>query len=359
MKNYLLLIVFIIPALSFGAIKPGETIISQLKIQDTTEPLAIEDAHPLFSWQMESDVVGQKQQAYRIVVVREHDGRVVWDNKKVTDDVSNNIRYMGVALQPETAYEWHLTVWDAAGKEYSAASRFETGLMNPKIIAWDGAQWIGSKQLNLDAASNNYFELNATFQLLKGDQASLVLGANDFRLNDAFQNVGNLSGENYVRVEVDLSGIGSERGAVLNIYRVGYARDDRPDVPFIIVSAEKFPQTNINTLFTPANKTSPHALSIKVENSNMYFSIDGNELLTAPVPARRSASSGFSVGRTNLRVSTATRFHVGPWGNTHDYNTLPHLCAIGFAALQGCEVRALFPFSSQQRDQVYRPGLKR
>ena len=316
----------------------GETIIHQLKVQGTTEPLAIEDIHPLFGWQMQSDVVGQKQQAYRIVVVRDSDERVVWDSQKVESGVSTNIRYMGVAMQPETAYKWRLTVWDASGREHSASSRFETGLMNPKITAWDGAQWIGSKQLNLDATSNNYFELSATFQLLKGDKASLVLGANDFRLMDTFQNPDNLSGENYVRVELDLSGVGADRGAVLNIYRVGYAKGDRADVPFITVSAEEFPQTNINSIFTVANRMNPHRLSLNVENSKMYFTIDGEELLTAPVKQNRGSDSGFTLGRSNLKISMATRFNVGPWGNTHDYNTLPHLASIGFAALPGCKV---------------------
>lgn len=74
--------------------------------------------------------------------------------------------------------------------------------MNPKLSAWNGAQWIGSKKLSLDAASNNYFELSTTFQLLKGNKASLVLGANDFRLTDAFQNPDHLSGENYIRIEI-------------------------------------------------------------------------------------------------------------------------------------------------------------
>ena len=351
-RYYFLLVAFIMLALSFktawaisclkeqDTIQPlnVETSIVRLKVQDATEPLTVEDRHPLFGWQMQSEVTGQRQQAYRIVVVRESDGRVVWDTQKVNSGISNNIRYMGVALQPEMAYRWQLTVWDVAEKEYSASARFETGLMSPKIAAWEGAQWIGSKLLNLDAASHSYFDLNATFRLLKGDKASLVLGANDFRLRDAFQNVGNLSGENYVRVEVDLSGVGAERGAVLNIYRVGYAKDDMADVPFISISAEKYPQTNINTLFTAANKTLPHTLSIHVENSNMSFSIDGTELLTAPPVMPRRSNESFSVGNTNLRISTATRFNVGPWGNSHDYNALPHLCSIGFAALPGCEV---------------------
>ena len=319
-------------------IQEEATTIVHLKVEDLVEPLTVEVPHPLFSWQMQSDDIGQQQQAYRVAVIRESDNRVVWDSQKVSSGLSHNIKYLGVALQPETAYRWQLTVWDAAGKDYQASSRFETGLMNPKITAWEGAQWIGSKELNLDAASNNYFELSATFRFLKGDMASLVLGANDFRLKDAFQNPDNLSGEHYVRVEIDLSGVGAQRGAALYIYRVGYAKSDRADVPFVTVSAEKFPQTNINKLFTEANKANPHTISIYVENSNIYFHIDGEELLTTPVPARRGPSYGFTVGTTNLKVSTATRFNVGTWGNTHDYNTLPHLCSIGFAALPGCEV---------------------
>ena len=341
MKTFLLnsfVVAFFLLTTSFRAIYAGETIIHQLLVQGVAEPLTIEDIHPLFSWQMHSDVAGQKQAAWRIVVVRETDGRVVWDSQKVETGISGNIRYKGVAMQPETAYKWHLTVWDAAGKEYSAGSRFETGLMNPKISAWDGAQWIGSKQLNLDAGSDNYFELSTTFRLLKGDVASLILGANDFRLTDAFQNHDHLSGENYVRVEVDLSGVGAERGAVLNIYRVGYAGGDRADVPFVTISAEKFPQTNINSIFTVENKLTPHRLTINVENSKIYFIINDKELLTAPVNRNNNSDSGFTVGRSHLKISTATRFHIGPWGNTHDYNTLPHLASIGFAALPGSEV---------------------
>ena len=317
-------------------LQAGETVINHLKVQDATEPLAVEDMHPLFSWQMQSDVIGQKQQAYRIVVTRESDNRVVWDSQKVADGLSVNIPYMGVALQPETAYRWQLTVWDASGKDYSAASRFETGLMNPKIAAWDGALWIGSKQLNLDATAHHYFELSATIRFVKGEKASLILGANDFRLNDAFQNHDNLAGENYVRVELDLSGVGSAKGAVLNIYRVGYAKSDRADVPFLTISAEKFPKTNINTLFTATNKNDHHTLSIFVENSNMYFHVDGVELLTGPPEVRRRSS--FTVGHTNLKISTASRFNISPWGATHDQNTFPHLGAIGFAALPRCEV---------------------
>lgn len=298
------------------------TSILSLKVQNKVEPLAVEDKHPVFSWQMQSDEVGQKQTAYRIVVTRKSDNRVVWDSRKVDSDISTQIKYMGVALQAEMAYDWNLTVWDAQGKSYTASSFFETGLMNPHISAWDGAEWIGSKELILDAAATNYFMISTRFKLLKGDRASFILGANDFRLIDSFQNADNLQGENYVRVELDLSGVGSAQGAALHIYRVGYAKSDRADIPFLTVSAEKYPETNINSLFTSDNKNTEHTITVKVESSNLTFTIDGKALTT-------TAASG----------NTPARFNVGPWGDTHDQNTLPHLASIGFAAMPDCEVR--------------------
>lgn len=313
------------------------TSITNLRVQNTIEPLTVEDSHPLFSWQMLSDIIGQEQSAYQLIVTRESDNRMVWNSGKVISGISNNIKYLGVALQPETAYLWKVTVWDVDNKTYTETSRFETGLMNPALTAWEGAEFIGSKEISLDAASHYYFEISTKFQLQKGDKVSLILGANDFRLTDSFQNPENLSGENYVRVEIDLSGVGSTQGAVLNVYRVGYAKNDRIDLPFISLSSANYPQTNINEIFTAANKNKEHALSIYVETSNIYFVIDNKDVLS--IPAQYHAfSSGFAVGNSNLEVRNATRFQIGPWGNTHDYNTLPNLCSVGFAAMPGCEV---------------------
>lgn len=298
----------------------GETSIVSLKVQNAVNPIAVEDAHPAFSWQMLSDEVGQKQSAYQIIVIRKSDNKEVWNTRKVESGVSTQIQYQGVALQPEMKYEWNLTVWDAQGKSHEASSSFETGLMNPHISAWDGAEWIGLKKPALDATATNYFMISTQFRLLEGDKASLILGANDFRMTDAFQNADNMQGENYVRVELDLSGVASDRGAALHIYRVGYAKEDRDDIPFLTVSAEKYPETNINALFTSDNKQATHTITVKVESSNLSFTIDG-KALTTDAPG-----------------SPAARFTVGPWGNSHDQNTLPHLASIGFAAMPGCEV---------------------
>ena len=58
MKGWLAIAIFtVLPGMLFA-----ETQITHLRVQDSVEPLAIEDSHPLFSWMMESDATGQYQQ---------------------------------------------------------------------------------------------------------------------------------------------------------------------------------------------------------------------------------------------------------------------------------------------------------
>ena len=48
----------------------GNTSVVSLKVQNVVKPLAVEDRHPVFSWQMSSDERGQKQSAYQIDVYK-------------------------------------------------------------------------------------------------------------------------------------------------------------------------------------------------------------------------------------------------------------------------------------------------
>ena len=333
--SILLSILLLSCGLSFAS-----TTITSLKVQDTVQPLAIEDLHPTFSWIMNSTERGQKQSAYRITVRRDSDGSTLWDTGKVASSVSTQIPYMGVSLQPETAYSWTVEVWDKDGSRLpEASSTFETGLLSPRISSWGGAKWIGSKKPRLDAVSDNYFEIQTQFQILKGDKASFIFGADDFRFLDAFQNTESLSGENYVRVEFDFSKAGEPEGSALNIYRVGYDRKDRADKPFISVCLKNYPDCNINTILTRENMHEKHDVSLQVEASCLSFVIDGKDLLSAPPhQGRFGGGGGFSVGSVQMARRSASKFPVGPWGSTHDYNTAPHLAKIGFAVLPSSEV---------------------
>ncbi len=100
----------------------------ELRTEDMIAPMGVDAKTPGFSWKMTSEIVGQKQTAYRIVVSRLSDSHTVWDSNKVESGDTVDILYAGEALTPSTAYKWDLTVWDKDGGEHKARSAFETGL---------------------------------------------------------------------------------------------------------------------------------------------------------------------------------------------------------------------------------------
>jgi alpha-L-rhamnosidase len=282
---------------------------------------------------MRSSIAGQKQTSYQIIVTRERDKNIVWDSKKVDNGSSDNIIYSGAPLDPETGYSWMLTVWDSKGKKLTGSSRFETGLMDPDIRAWNGARWIGSNILTLDATTAFLYEIRTSFQIKPGSKAaSLIFGANDFRLIDSFQNIESVAGENYVRLELDISGTGSEAGTIINIYRVGYAKGDSETVPYKVISTATIPETNLNKLITEENKHAVHSMSIYVDAGNITLQINGtNVQATTQVAAPpRPAGSGQTGGPPRFRTSALTISNYATGGN---YNTFPNLS--GFCRKSG------------------------
>ena len=127
-----------------------------LRVEYMKEPQGIDEPNPRFSWKLNSNVPGDVQTSYRIVVVPTGkqnysdihlDGVLppVWDSKDIQSSNSVNIEYAGEALRPGKSYDWLLTVRDGKGNESSLyKSTFTTGLFatpddsNP----WKG-QWIG------------------------------------------------------------------------------------------------------------------------------------------------------------------------------------------------------------------------
>ncbi len=70
--------------------------ILNLKTNNYTIPLTVEDANPVFSWEMDSNLIGQQQKAYQIVVTRDSDGKVVWDSGRVEGSQSNDVYYKSI-----------------------------------------------------------------------------------------------------------------------------------------------------------------------------------------------------------------------------------------------------------------------
>ena len=304
----------------------AQTHITDLRVQHASEPLAIEDRHPVFSWRMESTQRGARQTSYRIRVTRDSDGSTVWDSGEVQDGRSDNIRYAGVALQPEMAYSYEISVRDGEGKVHTEASRFETGLMNPRLSAWNGAGWVGGPALKLDAASQFVFGIRTDFRLVRGGVAALVFGADDFRLGHRFLNdQGIASAENYVKVELEPA------ASEIRIWRVGYFPGDRADRPLLVLNPANCPEGNLDKVFAPGDS---HSVRLDVEASQLSITVDGNPVVTAP--ARRQQFN-FTVGMTGNAIR-ASRIPLSESGSGGDYPSFPNLCSVGFAAAPGSDV---------------------
>ena len=309
--------------------------IKDFRVQHADSPIAIEDRHPVFSWKMDSAQRGARQTAYQISVIREVDGSELWNTGRVESARSVDIVYQGVALQSEKGYTVKLSVWDQDGRQSDAQTHFETGLMNPRISAWDGAQWIGVKQPKLDAGSQVLFEIETAFTFKRGDVASLVFGADDIRLKNGFLNdFGTQSAENYVQVDLDFG------KREIRIWRVGYYKEDRADVPFITVDKANYPEANLDAVFSARPREAEHEVNIKVEASQISFIVDGVDVITAPARMRRpgGGGGGFSVGMTGGNRRQASNFTLNKLGSGGNYPAFPALGSVGFAAEAGSEV---------------------
>ncbi|MDD4515760.1 family 78 glycoside hydrolase catalytic domain [Massilibacteroides sp.] len=282
--------------------------LSSLLVEYAEAPLGIDVDRPHFSWQMVSSERGQAQTAYRIMVVDEAKQQV-WDSGKVNSDISLNIEYEGEKLQPCTRYQWKLEVWNQDNKMLSSESWFETGLMNPSIEAWEGAKWIGGgdEDLVLYPDYLPIFNINYTVLLDKESEstkAGFVFGANDPRLMDRDMNIYNLQNEeneSYVEVELDISGMNSGKTAFLSIYRVGYAPNDKKDVPLERLAV---PASIINN----SNKYEAHTVYLKTMYSSTEFYIGGED-----------------------EANKIGKVVINPIGNSWDYICFPLLCEIGFS----------------------------
>ncbi|MEE1493020.1 MAG: hypothetical protein UGF45_13705 [Massilioclostridium sp.] len=191
--------------------------IVNLKTDGLLDPLGIDTTEPVFSWQMDSDLVGAKQAAYQ-VVVKDDAGKVVWDSGQVKQSESIGIRYEGEELKAATRYTWTVAVTDNSGDTVtSEPATFETGLMS--TAQWD-ADWIGG-ELTMYARTMQFFDFTAELQIPEGsEKASVVLFADEFRLKNSVFNTRRLENDvNYMRYEVDLT---DESSPKLNIYVVGY-----------------------------------------------------------------------------------------------------------------------------------------
>lgn len=297
------------------------TRIVNLKTEGKENPIGVDVSSPVFSWQMTSDAVGVSQASYQLIVTKATDNTVVWETGEVNSEDSAAVSYEGSSLEACTEYNWSVIVKDNFGNEIvSGLAQFETSLLSTELSAWDGAEWIGADELSVDAAASTLFNITTKVQIPSGSTgASVIFGADDFRLKNKLFNIDMMEGENYFRVELDISQVNENGGAAINIYRVGYFDGDTEDQTFMVINKANNPVTNLDELITDENKNEQHTLEFNVVTSTLTISVDGQEIAVSE-PTNGGGTSG-SIVLSKLGNSNAMTF--------------PNLNSIGFAADAG------------------------
>lgn len=120
--------------------------VKSLTCEYQINPLGIDVSNPRFSWILSSDVRGQTQSAYELIVstdIREIKKGIgsAWTAGKVDTDQSIHVTYRGEPLESFTRYYWRVRVYDKDGKvsPWSEINWFETAAMTDGD--WQG-NWI-------------------------------------------------------------------------------------------------------------------------------------------------------------------------------------------------------------------------
>lgn len=163
-------------AMPAGAVTAGSGTVTaeNLQVEYQTNPLGLDNTAPRFSWELKSDARGVAQESYRILVADSEDkladGPYVWDSGTVAGSDTFGIAYAGDALAATTRYYWKVISTTNQGIA-ETVSWWETGLLNSKIDAWDGAEWLTEPTAVSNPDIDNY-TIEWDFKMVK-DGASL------------------------------------------------------------------------------------------------------------------------------------------------------------------------------------------
>ncbi|RRB01214.1 glycoside hydrolase family 78 protein [Larkinella rosea] len=143
---------FLLLSLNAWAVKNAPPTLTRLRCDYRDNPLGIERRQPRLSWQLVSDIRGQKQTAYRILVsdnpklLAANQGDF-WDSGKQVSDQSIQVVYEGKPLRASRLYFWKVQTWDKDGQPsaWSKTASWQMGLLTP--ADWGKAQWIALEDL--------------------------------------------------------------------------------------------------------------------------------------------------------------------------------------------------------------------
>lgn len=162
--------------------------INKLTCEYREAPLGLDELHPRFSWQLQSDHFHVLQTAYHIQAAADPDFiKIVWDSGIVSSGTSIHIAYAGNALSPRTRYYYRVKVWDNHGEHsiWSDTVWWETGLLSTS--AWQ-ADWISTdeaEEQDLMASPLYRREFVLDGQIASARIYASALGLYELRLNGA------------------------------------------------------------------------------------------------------------------------------------------------------------------------------
>ncbi|MCC8407448.1 glycoside hydrolase family 78 protein [Mucilaginibacter sp. UR6-1] len=127
--------------------KTAEVTVVNLRCEYLSDPIAVEDQHPLLSWQLTSIYTGKSQKAYQVLVasspvlLAQNKGDY-WNSGKVNSSNSTQVIYGGKPLSSRKQVYWKVMVWDEKNivSGWSKTASWRMGLLQP--ADWQ-AKWIG------------------------------------------------------------------------------------------------------------------------------------------------------------------------------------------------------------------------
>ena len=132
--------------------------VADLRTEYRTEPLGIDSAAPRLSWTLQSNLRGDTQTAYRILVASTAallaaDTGDLWDSGQVNTSAHIQIGYAGAALTSSRKVYWKARVWDGTNtvSAWSAPATWTMGLLNAGD--WLG-QWIAPSTSGTDVKTS-------------------------------------------------------------------------------------------------------------------------------------------------------------------------------------------------------------
>ncbi len=138
--------ILLLSVLSIVAARSVWAVPVHLLTEGRTDPLGIDIARPVLSWQSNSTERNWVQTAYQVKVARTAEslrsGKAeVWDSGRQSSAESVGIPYLGPGLKAGQRYFWSVQVWDKQGKSLTSTESawWEMGLMQPGD--WQ-AKWI-------------------------------------------------------------------------------------------------------------------------------------------------------------------------------------------------------------------------